>query len=233
MEFDGFGKDTQSYFRELAGNNTKEWFEEHRDRYEQGVREPAERFIGALGKLLNEAYPSLNYDTRRNGAGSLMRIHRDIRFSPDKRPYKTNLGIIFWIGEGKKTEVPGFYFHIGVDQIFFYGGQHIFPKDILERYRAAAAAEKTGGRLKTILDGLAAKGLPCFEEPAFKRVPRSYPADHPRADLLRYGGMGVAKIISAEAIAKADVADACAADAVSMGPLIRWLMELNGIAQRG
>jgi uncharacterized protein (TIGR02453 family) len=233
MEFDGFGKDAQDFYRDLADNNTKQWFEEHRDRYEQAVREPAERFVMSLGERLKEAYPGLQYDTRRNGAGSLMRINRDVRFSPDKRPYKTNLGVVFWIGEGKKTEVPGFYFHIGLDQIFFYGGQHIFPKDILERYRAAAADEKMGGRLRKILDALAAQGLPCFEEPAFKRVPRPYPIDHPRADLLRFAGMGVARLISAEAIRKADAVEACSGDAISMKPLIQWLMELNGAGLHG
>ncbi len=142
MDFDGFGKDTQIFFSDLANHNTKQWFEENRDRYEREVREPAEQFIMALGKRLKEEYPAIHYDTRRNGAGSLMRLHRDIRFSPDKRPYKTNPGIVFWLGEGKKTEVPGFYFHIFMDQIFFYGGQHIFSQGILEGYRAVVAAEK-------------------------------------------------------------------------------------------
>ncbi len=226
MVFDGFGKEAQNFYHGLSANNTKQWFEEHQESYERELREPAERFILALGARLKEHYPTIRFDTRRNGAGSLMRIHRDIRFSPDKRPYKTNMGIIFWLGEGKKTEVPGFYFHIGTDQIFFYGGQHIFPKDVLERYRAAVA-DKTGEMLQKILDGLAEQGLPCFEETAFKRVPRGYPADHPRAELLRFAGMGAARLLPAEAIASPSLVDGCAQDALRMKGLIQWLLKRN------
>jgi uncharacterized protein (TIGR02453 family) len=226
MDFDGFSSYTQKFYHDLGVNNTKPWFEEHQGRYEREIREPAERFIVALGARLREHYPTIRFDTRRNGAGSLMRIHRDIRFSPDKRPYKTNMGIIFWLGEGKKTEVPGFYFHIGTDQIFFYGGQHIFPKDTLERYRAAAA-DKAGVKLQKILDGLAEQGLPCFEEPAFKRVPRGYPADHPRAELLRYAGMGAARLLPPEAILSPSLVESCAQDALRMKDLTAWLLALN------
>ena len=59
-----------------------------------------------------------------------------MRFSPDKSPYKQNLGIVFWIGSGKKVELPLFYLHVEADRAFFYGGQHVFPKAVLERYRA-------------------------------------------------------------------------------------------------
>jgi uncharacterized protein (TIGR02453 family) len=103
MVFKGFGHTTRDFFVGLRDNNSKAWFEEHRDRYEAGVCEPAEAFIGELGPRLAERYPGMRWDTRRNGAGSLMRINRDIRFSPDKRPYKENLGIIFWMGNGAKA----------------------------------------------------------------------------------------------------------------------------------
>jgi len=228
MSFKGFGQDAQVFYQALGDNNSRQWLEDNRSIYEKEVRDPAEEFIIALGDTLENAYPAVNFNTRRNGAGSLMRINRDIRFSPNKSPYKTNLGIIFWMGEGKKTEVPGFYFHIGVDQIFFYGGQHIFPKDILERYRASVAAEKTGQRLQVVLDSLAKQDLPCFEEPAWKRVPRAYPADHPRANLLRFAGMGVARILEPHTIMDANLVKECAACALRMRPLMAWLMELNG-----
>jgi uncharacterized protein (DUF2461 family) len=70
------------------------------------VRKPAEAFILDLGERLSRTYPTVVYDTRRNGAGSLMRIHRDVRFSPDKRPLKENVGIIFPLAPGMKVEVP-------------------------------------------------------------------------------------------------------------------------------
>ena len=227
MAFKGFGQDAQVFYQALGDNNSRPWFEDNRSLYVKEVRDPAEEFITALGGELEREYPSINFNTRRNGAGSLMRINRDIRFSPNKSPYKTNLGLVFWMGEGKKTEVPGFYFHIGTDQIFFYGGQHIFPKDILDRYRVAVATDKTGARLQTILDGLTGKGLPCFEEPAWKKVPRAYPADHPRAGLLRLAGIGVAKVLVPDAIFSASLVEECAEAASRMKPLMDWLLEMN------
>lgn len=144
MAFNGFGTHGQEYFRKLKLNNSRGWFEERRTEYEAALRDPAEAFIAELGDRLSRLYPAIRFDTRRNGAGSLMRINRDIRFSPDKRPYKENLGIIFWLGEGKKVETPAYYFHIDADQCFFYGGQHVFPKETLSRYRAAVADDVPG-----------------------------------------------------------------------------------------
>lgn len=227
MAFKGFGSGAQEYFRELGKNNNKTWFEEHRSEYDTTLREPAESFIVDLGTLLSRTYPGIHFDTRRNGAGSLMRINRDVRFSPDKRPYKENLGVIFWLGDGKKVEMPCFYFHIDAEQCFFFGGQHVFPKETLPRYRAAAADEKNGRRLSAILAGLNGKGLPVFEEPAYKRVPRDYPADHPRAELLRFGGMGVARVLEGSALRDARLVASCAEDAMLMKPLLDWLVGVN------
>ena len=227
MAFKGFGSGTQEYFLELGKNNNKSWFEEHRSDYDNELREPAEAFIVDLGTQLSKTYPGIHFDTRRNGAGSLMRINRDVRFSADKRPYKENLGVIFWLGEGKKVEMPCFYFHIDADSCFFFGGQHIFPKEMVIRYREAVADPVKGQKLTTLLADLDRQGLPVFEEPAYKRVPRDYPADHPRADLLRFGGMGVARVLDGSAIRDAGLVAACAGDAVRMKPLLDWLAGVN------
>ncbi|PKL09046.1 MAG: hypothetical protein CVV51_05915 [Spirochaetae bacterium HGW-Spirochaetae-7] len=227
MAFKGFGPLGQQFFRELGLNNGRAWFKEHRFEYEAELRDPAEAFIADLGDRLSGLYPDIRFDTRRNGAGSLMRINRDIRFSPDKRPYKENLGIIFWLGEGKKVESPAFYFHVDADRCFLYGGQHVFPKETLARYRASAADDASGRRLVAVLDKLDSQGFPCFEEPAYKRVPRDYAADHARADLLRYSGMGVARILEPAAILHPDLVTACADDALRMKPLVDWLLGIN------
>lgn len=227
MAFTGFGEDARSFFVELGEHNTKAWFDDHRDRYEQLIREPAEAFIRELGEELAAIYPAVNYDTRRNGAGSLMRINRDIRFSPDKRPYKENLGIVFWMGEGKKVELPAFYFHFAPDRAFFYGGQHLFPKPVLQRYREAVDEEKSGGDLEEILTDLGRQGLPCFEAPHYKRLPRGYDPEHTRANLLKYAGMGCARTLSIEVTGTAALVDQCVSDAARMERLIAWVLRLN------
>lgn len=226
-QFQGFGSGAQQFFKELSSHNDKQWFTANKTRYETEVLEPAALFVLALGARLQTSYPEINFGTQRNGSGSIMRINRDIRFSNDKRPYKENLGLVFWIGEGKKVELPCFYFHLDAEHIFFYGGQHMFPKDVLQRYREAVDDTSRGTKLTTILATLEKIGLPVIEEPAYKRVPRGYASDHPRASLLRLGGVGVSSVISEQDATSAELIDLCTEYARKMQPLIEWLHPVN------
>jgi uncharacterized protein (TIGR02453 family) len=228
MAFNGFGPGTTGFLHELSLNNNKAWFTENQELYESELRSPAEAFIMSLGPLLAGEYPSVIFDTRRNGTGSLMRIHRDVRFAHDKRPYKENLGIIFPLMPGKKVEVPIFYFHIEAGQAFFYGGQHAFPPAVQERFRQAVDHERTGPALEAILARLADQGLRLMEEPKYKKVPREYPPDHPRGGLLRQAALGVGLDLGSRELASPALVDRCFAAAREMKDLIRWLLPING-----
>ena len=92
--FSGFPKGTVSFLRDLAANNNREWFTAHRPEYETAVLEPARAFVRVMGERLRRLSPQIKAEPRIDG--SLFRLYRDIRFSPDKSPYKTNLGIFFW-----------------------------------------------------------------------------------------------------------------------------------------
>jgi uncharacterized protein (TIGR02453 family) len=228
MAFTGFGSGTTDFLHELSLNNNKTWFTDNQERYESELREPAEAFIMTLGPLLAMEYPSVIFDTRRNGAGSLMRIHRDIRFAHDKRPYKENLGIIFPLMPGKKVEVPIFYFHIEAGQAFFYGGQHVLPPEVLERYRQAVDHKRSGPALEAILSRLAGQRLRLMEEPRYKRIPREYAADHPRGSLLLQGALGVGLDFGPEELGRPGLVKSCLAAAIQMKDLLGWLLPLNG-----
>lgn len=225
--FTGFGDGAQEFFQELKEHNSKEWFHANKRRYEEEVLEPAADFVLDLGPRLKEPYPDINFGTQRNGSGSIMRINRDIRFSPDKRPYKENLGIVFWIGGGKKVELPCFYFHLDSKEIFFYGGQHMFPKDVLERYREAVDDEHRGTELENILAGLDTGGFKRMEEPEYKRVPRGFPADHPREELLRLKGLGVSIDIAGKDALSGRLVEVCADFSREVKPLLDWILRLN------
>lgn len=106
-----------TFFRELRENNTREWFEANKKRYETQVREPLLQFISAFGLRLAEISPHFVADARRSG-GSLFRINRDIRFSKDKSPYKTHAGVQFRHEIGKDAHAPGFYLHLEPDGVF-------------------------------------------------------------------------------------------------------------------
>jgi uncharacterized protein (TIGR02453 family) len=227
MGFEGFGAEASAFWRDLAANNDRSWFEENRGRYEGALLGPATAFVEELGPRLAKAYLGLEYGSQRNGTASIMRIHRDVRFAKDKSPYKTNLGLIFWIGRGKKVELPIFYFHLEAERAFFYGGWHLFPGAALARYREAVAEEARGKALAKLLARLAKEGLVQMEEPAWKRVPGGYGAEHPRAELLRLPGLGVGRDLGAAELAGADLPERCAALALRMRPLMDWLALLR------
>jgi len=116
-----FTKSTFIFLDELAANNNRAWFEENKSRYESLVREPAFDFIEAMEPALKSFAPNFRAEARKVG-GSLMRVFRDTRFSRDKTPYKTNIGIQFRHALGKDIHAPGFYVHIANDECFFAVG---------------------------------------------------------------------------------------------------------------
>lgn len=121
QSFTGFPLGLLHFLEELTKNNNKKWFDANRDRYESEVRKPALEFIAAMQGPLKKLSPHFVAVPKKVG-GSLMRVHRDIRFSKDKTPYKTNVGIQFRHEAGKDVHAPGFYFHIDTEQVFLGAG---------------------------------------------------------------------------------------------------------------
>jgi len=116
-KFSGFGPDTMKFLRQLAKNNNRDWFAENKARYEQSVVDPAFKFISIMGDELQSISSHFEAIPRKQG-GSLMRVYRDTRFSKDKTPYKTNIGIQFRHEVGKDVHAPGYYLHIEPGNIF-------------------------------------------------------------------------------------------------------------------
>ncbi|MDH2917484.1 MAG: DUF2461 domain-containing protein [Gallionella sp.] len=129
-----FSKSTFSFLDELAANNNKQWFEANKSRYESLVREPAFDFIEAMQPALKTFAPHFRAEPKKVG-GSLMRVFRDTRFSRDKTPYKTNIGIQFRHALGKDVHAPGFYLHIATDECFLGAGSWHPETDQLAKYR--------------------------------------------------------------------------------------------------
>jgi len=127
---------TFRFLRELADNNDRDWFAANRERYERDVREPALEFIADVGELLDRVSPHFVADPRR----SMFRIHRDVRFSKDKSPYKTNVGIQFRHAAGRDAHAPGFYLHL--DPAGCFAGAGVWHPDaaVLRRIREAIVA---------------------------------------------------------------------------------------------
>ena len=139
---DFFTQQTFSFLKELAENNSRDWFSENKGRYEQEVREPALAFIRTMQSELDRYAPHFIAVDKKVG-GSLMRIYRDVRFSKNKQPYKTNIGIQFRHELGKDVHAPGFYLHIEAHEVFVGAGIWHPDGDTLKKIRTYIDAHPT------------------------------------------------------------------------------------------
>lgn len=220
-EFNGFPPECPRFFRALARHNDRAWFAAHKADYERHVLAPARAFVVTLGARLRRLSPGIAVDPRTSGSGSIFRIHRDVRFSNDKRPYKTHLGIFFW--EGERKAGPGYYFHLEPPALELYVGKYIFDKDQLRAWRRAVDAPATGEPLAALLRKAARQGYEAGGE-AYKRVPAGFAKDHPRADLLRHGSIWLrAAADLPPELHSAKLVDWCFARYRGMHPLQEWL----------
>ncbi len=181
--FDGFHEPTFAFLRDIAANNDKAWFDANKKLYREHFVGAGQAFAAALGQRLQGLHPSIQCEPRVNG--SLFRINRDIRFSKDKTPYKTHLDMFFWLGSGRSRECAGFFFRLTPDAAWFGAGIHGFSKQVLEAYRTAVAGD-AGAELEGILAEL---GDYTVGGSHYKRVPKPWEADHPRADLLKHNAI--------------------------------------------
>lgn len=192
-----FSRATFGFLRELSANNTREWFEANKPRYEATVREPALEFIAAMAPHLARFAPHFRAEPRKMG-GSLMRVFRDTRFSRDKTPYKTNIGIQFRHELGKDVHGPGFYLHVANDECFFGAGCWHPDAAALGRIRDLIAAEPRRWRAAREA-GKFAKYWTLAGD-SLSRPPRGYAADHVEIDdLKRKDFIGLASLSAAEA----------------------------------
>src|SRR5210317_407984 len=125
---------TIRFLKQLAANNNREWFKENKSRYEEEVLDVALRFIQSMQDPLAEIAPHFTAVPTRTG-GSLMRVYRDTRFSKNKLPYKTNIGIQFRHEQAKDVHSPGYYVHIDPDEVFLGAGMWRPAPDALHGIR--------------------------------------------------------------------------------------------------
>ncbi|HWC30755.1 MAG TPA: DUF2461 domain-containing protein [Dehalococcoidia bacterium] len=223
-DFKGFSKDTFAYLRDLAEHNEREWFTANRARYEAHYLEPALAFIETLGpRLIAEVSDEVRYDARVNG--SLLRINRDVRFSPDKRPYKDHLDIWFWQGETKGWDTPGYYLRLEPQQWTVAAGMHHLPKETLDAFRTAVIDPGEGAALDAAIAELDGSGLE-LGGASRKSVPRGYDANHPRAAYLLHEGLFVLHYTPDLAEAQTPgFADTCLRYFKAARPLNDWLVK--------
>lgn len=194
-----FTKQTFNFLSALAENNTREWFEEHKQEYETFIREPALDFISDMDEELLAISKHFRAAPKKVG-GSLMRIHRDTRFSRDKTPYKTNIGIQFRHEAGKDIHSPGYYVHIEPDECFVGAGLWHPDADTLFKIREGIVQNPDAW--VNARDERAFSAHFELVGDTLTNAPRGFARDHPlvddlkRKDFIGLAGLSVANVTS-------------------------------------
>lgn len=223
--FTGFSKEAIKFIDEWRQNNDRDWFQPKKSEYEKLVKEPALSFIYELGSKLKLLSRGIEFDLGTNG--SLLRIYRDVRFSQDKRPYNPNIRVVFWEGPRKKAENPGFFIKIDQKGVGVFAGMHTFNKEFLSAYRDAVVDANLGSKLETAMATVKNSGDYEIGGEHYKRVPRGYDSEHPRADLLKFNGLyAMTTSIPVQDVYSADLVDICFAHCVKMRPIEEWLVDM-------
>ena len=208
------------FLRQLRTHNERAWFEEHKPLYETAVRIPALAFIAAMGPRLAAISPHFLALPKKTG-GSLMRVYRDTRFSKDKTPYKTNVGIQFRHAVGRDVHAPGYYVHLEPGRCFVCAGIWRPEPKALRRLRDFIADNPGGWRQAVGDRRFAARFV--LDGESLTRPPRGYPADHPLIDdLKRKDFIACADFADAKALERGFVDWAAGAFATAT-PLMRYL----------
>jgi uncharacterized protein (TIGR02453 family) len=224
--FSGFPQAGLQFLADLAAHNNREWFEAHKNDYQEALLEPAQVFVMTLGMKLQALSNGIRSDTRMDGRGVLIRLRRDTRFSPDKTPYHTHLSGLFWEGSQKKTERPAYGFQIEATGMALMTGIFKFPPAMLAAYREAVHDDREGAGLEDILEAVRRTGTYEIAGAYYKRVPSGYDPNHRRADLLRYDGLYTfAPRLAVSDLLTPALVDLCYTHFQQMAPLYHWLMK--------
>jgi uncharacterized protein (TIGR02453 family) len=214
-----------TFFRGLARNNNKPWFEAHRDEYEAEVRRPMRELIEDLDTSFAQFAPEIGADPKR----SMFRINRDIRFSKDKSPYKTHAACWFHhlnaernVGAGAYAGSAGYYFHLEPGGRSMIGaGLWMPPRPQLNKLREGIAKDPKG--LDSVARSIPRRFGGLDDEGALKRMPRGYAETHPAAKWLRFQSFTSGRTLTDAQVTGASLAALVAREYEALLPLVRWL----------
>ena len=195
-------KDVLQFLIDLKENNYKEWFHENKPRYQKVKKEFEQLIAHTIADISQFDKSVVNLEPKN----CIFRINRDIRFSKDKSPYKTNFGA-FIVPGGKKSGNAGYYVHIEPGNCFLAGGVYSPPADILRAVRTEVY-ENTEDFKKILNDGNFKNHFKeLMSEDKLKTAPKGFPKDFEDIDLLKYKHYTVAKNVSDNLVTSDKFAD--------------------------
>jgi uncharacterized protein (TIGR02453 family) len=226
QKFPGFPLGLLHFLNDLKKHNRRDWFQANKPRYEQELLAPALAFIKAMNEPLGKISPYFQAIPKKQG-GSLMRIYRDVRFSKDKRPYKTNVGIHFRHVAGRDVHAPGFYVHIEPDEVFMGAG--IWHPDSKSLGRIRKAIAKDPAAWKKSQGGKAFRDRYELSGDSLIRPPKGYDAEHPLIeDLKRKDHIGLCQL-DHDALLDPSIVKETAATFRAAKPYMSFLCQAIGV----
>jgi uncharacterized protein (TIGR02453 family) len=229
--FRGFNAGALGFLRRLKRNNRREWFLEHRTAYDDDLMAPLRALVEEMDVRFARFAPEIMGDSKR----SVFRIYRDVRFSKDKSPYKTNAGVWFQHrnashGVGSETHGAGagFYFHLEPGGSFAAGGIWMPPRPTLNAIRDALAARPAEFARLVTAPAFRRRFGALSEEAMLKRLPRGFEEGHPAERWLRYQSFTVSAPLTDAQVQDAKLADRLEAHYAAMLPLVRWINRALG-----
>ncbi len=209
------------FINDLKKNNNRAWFQANKQRFEEEVRNPLLRFIADFAGPLTKISPHFLALPTAQG-GSLFRLHRDTRFSKDKKPYKENLGIHFRHEAGKSAHAPGFYLHLEPGNCFAGAGIWHPDNEVLHQIRQAIVADTTRWKKITTAKAMT-RTFNGIEGDSLKRPPAGYSADHPFIEDLKRKDFFVLQPFTQKEVCDADFPKKLAACYKTAGPFVEFL----------
>lgn len=220
------------FFKDLRRHNNKPWFEAHKEDYHALVVFPMRALIEELDVRFARSAPEITGDPKK----SMFRIYRDIRFSKDKSPYKTNAACWFWhkdadprVGDRAETGSAGFYFHLEPGGSLVGAGIWMPPRPVLNKVREAIAEQPHTFEKVVKHPGFKRRFGGLDKEGMLKRVPRGFAPEHRAAEWLRYQSFTAGRGLSDREITSHTIGALLERDFVRLLPLVRWLNGALGL----
>jgi uncharacterized protein (TIGR02453 family) len=231
VSFPGFRPAAIAFFRDLAADNTRTWFEAHRDVYEREVKAPMAILVEEVDARLGDAAPEFTGSPKKN----IYRIHRDTRFSKDKTPYKVNAAC--WWGHrdaARRQEDAhsgaGLYFELNATGPYAAGGTWMPARPTLTAIRNAIVADTDGFAAIVKAPAFRRTWKALDEEAMLTRLPRGYDAGHPAEAWLRYQSFTATAPLTRKEAMSRELPDLLMQRFASLFPLVRWLNRAQGLA---
>jgi len=218
---------TLKFLKELRCNNNREWFSDNKQRYEDEVRTPALNYIESMTHPIAKISPFFVVSTKKVG-GSLMRVHKDIRFSKDKTPYKTNIGIHFKHARGKDVHAPGFYLHIEPGEIFIAAGIWRPESSTLKNVRTLI--DEYPDEWKKLVRSVTGKSGYEFGGTSLKRPPVGFAKEHPLLEDLKRKDFIVTKNLNLGDVYAADFSKTSAKLFKAASPLVNFICDADDLS---